>query len=337
MERKEELGFVTSRSGSLIVIDTGYLGIWSNNQPPMLPEGDLESAEALQKANSFIDLHIVGAHAELAGQMLEMSCHPLYVFDQPRDHQELQSKLVELTQNHDLDARFEVISPRIPHRKRVDLALEQNGAGEIQFHGVPAVAVKDVPISQRLRVMGERMPPQEQDRWRRVLIECRPQIPISQSEKIGYVGVDYARLLIADVDALGAWQHERSLDGMADFLFWGRDADQLAEKFSAPLIHKNEFGWINLPEHEAAERGFAIEQYCEGSGLKLATDFRPHSHHWQVMTPTRKSPTESGMAEIAGVTVCNFMTTWGDGLFEVHRDLSAAGELVQLRIELAHV
>ena len=39
------------------------------------------------------------------------------------------------------------------------------------------------------------------------------------------------------------------------------------------------------------------------------------------------------MTEVEGVKVCNFMTTWGDGVFEVHRDLGNSGELVQIRIE----
>jgi hypothetical protein len=36
MPDREQLGFVTCPSGVLIVIDTGYLGIWSHDQPPML-------------------------------------------------------------------------------------------------------------------------------------------------------------------------------------------------------------------------------------------------------------------------------------------------------------
>jgi len=51
------------------------------------------------------------------------------------------------------------------------------------------------------------------------------------------------------------------------------------------------------------------------------------------MRATRITPTESGMADVGGVTVCNFMTTWGDGVFEVYRDLSNLDELVQIRIE----
>jgi ribosomal protein S28E/S33 len=32
--------------------------------------------------------------------------------------------------------------------------------------------------------------------------------------------------------------------------------------------------------------------------------------------------------------MCNFMTTWGDGVFDVYRDTGTSGELVQIRIEL---
>jgi len=48
------------------------------------------------------------------------------------------------------------------------------------------------------------------------------------SEKVEHVGVDYARMLIADFDVLGAWHHGDSLDGLADFVFWGGDAEQVA-------------------------------------------------------------------------------------------------------------
>jgi hypothetical protein len=335
MATREEIGFVTSRSGVLIVIDTGYLGIWSHDRPPTLPDGVLSSEEATERSNSFIDLLIVGPDAERAGRMLAMSCHPLYVFDQPPEHGELQHKLSELARIHNLDADLRVISPRIAHRRRVDLALEQGGTGAMQFHGVPAVVVGDVPIARPLRVLGERMPQPEQDRWRCVFVQCRHQTPIVRSEKVGDVGVDYARLLIADVDALGVWQHERSLDGLADFVFWGRDADQAAGKLASPPVQNEGYGWKDLPEEIAKERGLAVEAYRDQKGLKFATDYRPHSHHWRVMEPSRISPTESGTTEIAGVTVLNFMTTWGDGVFAVHRDLSATGELVQLRIELA--
>jgi hypothetical protein len=53
------------------------------------------------------------------------------------------------------------------------------------------------------------------------------------------------------------------------------------------------------------------------------------------MKPIRENdPTESSTTEIGNEKVCNFMTTWGDGLFQVFRDLDNAGQLVQIRIEM---
>ncbi len=145
--------------------------------------------------------------------------------------------------------------------------------------------------------------------------------------------MDYARLLIADFEVLGAWHHEDSLDGLADFVFWGRDAEKAALSLNAPALSATEFGWTNLPVDTVQECGVAVEEHKRTNSSKLATDFRPHSHHWHVMRDPKTSPTESGMTDVDGVQVCNFMTTWGDGIFEVHRDLGNSDELVQVRIE----
>jgi hypothetical protein len=331
----EELGFVTIRSGVLLVIDTGYLGIWSHDRAPSLRDGSLNSAQAIENANSFVDLKIEGADAEHAGRFLGMSPHPLYVFDQPADHHELQAKLKALSQQHKLDASFRVISPRIAHRKRAALALERGGAGEIQFHGVPAVAIGGIPTNCRIAVLGERMAAPDHFQWRTVFLQWRKETSITRSDKIGNVGVDYARLLVADIDAVGMWKHEESLDGLADFVFWGRDAADVAKRIRAPEPAEGNFDWTDLREKDAIKRGAEVRRYVEQKNLRVADDYRPHSHHWQVMKGARDSSTESGMAEIGGMTVCNFMTTWGDGLFEVYRDMNEAGDLVQVRIEFS--
>jgi hypothetical protein len=111
MPGREQLGFVTCPSGVLTVIDTGYLGMWSHDQPPMLPDGALDTEEATARANIAVDLHAVGADAEQAGRMLEMSWHPLFIYDQPPDHPELDKKLADIVSQHGLNAHFEVISP----------------------------------------------------------------------------------------------------------------------------------------------------------------------------------------------------------------------------------
>jgi hypothetical protein len=330
----EQLGVVTTRSGVLIVIDTGDLSLWSHDHKPVLPADVLDTEEATARANSFVDLKIVGPDAERAGRVLDMSWHPLYVYDQPPDHLDVRNKFEEVVRQNRLNACLEVIAERVPHRTRVNLAIQQgNGAGEVQFHGIWSVAVSGVPTGRPISVLAERSE-SVKDRWHRVVIACRPQMRIGRSERVGIVAVDYARLLIADVDALAAWQHEESSDGLADYLFWGHDAHLVASAVGAPQLESGEYGWLNLPVEVAQERGLAVEGYSDEHSVKVAGEYRPHSDHWRVMTLTRTSETESATIELAGTKVCNFMTTWGDGLFEVHRDLSEFGELVQIRIEM---
>lgn len=208
-----------------------------------------------------------------------MSWNALFVYDQPPDHPELVQKLQDVVRKHHFDARFEVISPRIPHRQRISQALEYGpGAGEVQFHGVWAAVVSGVSVGESLPVLGERMSPPDQSNWKRVLVRCNSD-SISRSEEVGHVGVDYARLLIADFDVLGVWHHQDALDGLADFVFWGRDAERAAQSIDAPRLSATEFGWTNLPLEQAEERGVAVEEHKRTNNLKFATSFRPHSHH----------------------------------------------------------
>ncbi len=48
------------------------------------------------------------------------------------------------------------------------------------------------------------------------------------------------RVQSQDVDVLGAWKHEESLDGLANYLFWGRDAEQIATAVEAPRVEEKD-------------------------------------------------------------------------------------------------
>jgi hypothetical protein len=206
------------------------------------------------------------------------------------------------------------------------LAAEQLATWMVVCGGVP----RDRP----LRVIGARLGRGRFARcWDWVAVECGAG-EIASSEPLGEATVDFARLLWIDRRGVDAWEHERSLDGKADFVFWGRDAEALAAELDAPAIDEG-YGWIDLDVVECITRGTRAEELKVARGWRLATDFRPHSHHYLTLAQQRTTPTESGTIDVGGSPVCQFHTTWGDGVFPVFADRDAAGALVRVRVQLA--
>jgi hypothetical protein len=333
-----ELGRIVCPTGKLLIVDAGYLDMWCHDRDPVVPRRALSSDDAARRANAALDYEIVGPDAERAGLLFDRQWHPRFLFDIPEGGEEpLAAKFAEIIGAHGLHASIQRLPKRVSHRRRVDLALERGrGAGEIQMHGVPAVAIGDVPAGE-LRVHGEPMPNGDPDelRMRRVVVACR-DLPVERSERVGLVGIDWARLIVADVDALGLWKHHAPLDGKADFAFWGRDAERVAEKFAANRIEDNAFGWKDLDVDDAEKRVDEVRSFIERNKLLAATDYRPHSHHYVLMQQVRASERFYGSGEVVlgDARACGFQTSWGDGLFEVHRDLDASGRLVSIRIEM---
>jgi len=181
-------------------------------------------------------------------------------------------------------------------------------------------------------VFAEAMPPGlDQGRWRRIYVEIDADAEIASSEIIGWAGVDWARLMFADVDALGDWHHNKALDGMADCVFWGQDEEPLAQALGAPRLDDG-FGWLNLPVGYARQRVRTVED-ARMNGWKVAVDFRPHSHHWQLMRQVRASASQSGTVELGAAKLCGFMTSWGDAIFNTMVERDAVGRLVRLTID----
>jgi hypothetical protein len=69
------------------------------------------------------------------------------------------------------------------------------------------------------------------------------------------------------------------------------------------------------------------------NGWKVAVDFRPHSHHWQLMRQVRAATSESGTVELGAAKLCGFMASWGDGIFDILAERDAAGRLARLTID----
>ncbi|MEP7342230.1 MAG: hypothetical protein ABI977_31160 [Acidobacteriota bacterium] len=335
----ECLGEVTTPSGTLLVIDTGTLNLWSHDRVPLIEVGTLSNPRAEELANSAVDLMIEGPDAITAGQSFNRQWDPRFLYDIPAEGLPMMKSLFEqCVQGQGLTASLKEMAVRIPHRQRVDRAVEWGkGHGEVQYHGLTAPVVGGLPPDQAMKVYGVRMNhPDLQDRWRWVWLEVCSGMPTVKRQPVGHVAVDWARLMFADVDALGQWMHEEPLDGKGDFLFWGRDSSIAASATQAPQLAEG-YGWLDLPLDEAAELGLKVEEIREQQRLKFITDFRPHSHHYFVMRQVRSERTGSGVIDVGGARMCVFMTSWGDGFYPVICDYGEKGQLLRVRIELGNL
>jgi len=156
--------------------------------------------------------------------------------------------------------------------------------------------------------------------------------------------VDEARLIVADADALGSWVHDRPLDGLADVAFWGADKLQIASTMGAARLQPHQhqrpdqapLGWTDMPAAEAEVRYQAVRKYRDEHGLKVRVDYRPHSHHHELMLQVDRTPTESGTVKMGDAELCGFMTSWGDGIFDILREHDAEGRFVRLTLDLVN-
>jgi hypothetical protein len=340
--KPELLGSITTPSGAVFVVDMGFLELWCHDRPPVMPPGILDP-EGTENANAGADFRIDGPDAEKCGRHWDRQWHPLYHFDIPRhglDH--VRKSFAEFIAKHGYDAKLTKLRARVTHRQRIADALEHGqGTGQVFFQGIEGFAISGLPTNTTMQVTGEMMGGHDsvvKDRWRWVNLEVRPGRKVASSAQAGRVIVDRSRLMFADIDALGAWKHDEPIDGKADLLFWGRDAKAAAKVAKAPQVPSPDpgvmYGWEDLPDEEARRKGGLVWQAKEKHKWVFALDYRPHSHHWEVMRQVRASQTESGTLDVGGATICGFMTSWGDGVYPVVVERDAAGELVRVRLQL---
>ncbi|HSH23299.1 MAG TPA: hypothetical protein VK975_04470 [Acidimicrobiales bacterium] len=334
----ESLGSVTCPSGDVFVFDFGLLRLWSGDRPPVL-DGDVVPPEVAAQANASDDFEISGRDAVTVAAALDLAAvKGRYAFDLPDHGESLSERVATICQERSLHARVQRIG-RMPHRRRLERLLDDDPTGaEVPFHGVWGVAVRGVPRSRSLPVLGRRMDDDGPDagRWHSVWVLCDERPPVSSIEA-GYVLVDEARLMFADPRALDLWRNDEALDGLADLEFWGRDAVAAADVTGASPVdasQSNVFGWLDRPVAEVVRLARQLEELRSDAALKFVIDFRPHDHHHQMLRLARTTPTEAGTITLDGFLVTGLFTTWGDGAFPVYRDVAADGSLCRIRVEL---
>ena len=316
-----ELGVITVPSGILVMTDMGYLGSWSGSASPSRVPDQITDPELRASIAAAQDFRLVGRDAEPAARVVDLQSLT-YLYDIPRHGvPTIVARYEEAIKKHGFDATLEPEPSRVPHRERARRAAAAGG-GDFIIDGVSSVAVGGIPTTRPLQVLGRRHDYGEGvgPRWSDVTIEIGEDQTSNSRARLGLIGVDWARIIVIDVEALGYWVHERSLDGLADVAYWGRDASAARAAFGGDELEDRTTGWSNLPEAEALELAVRIEQWHRGPNRKLVVDYRPHSHDYQVMQQIRRGAEFGvGSIEVGRARAVAFHTSWGDGVYPVYR------------------
>ena len=196
----------------------------------------------------------------------------------------------------------------------------------------PALVTCEVP-AKKLPVFGRRVGAGRfADSWDYVAVRLSPE-QVTSTRKLGEAGVDFARLMIIDHAALDAWVHEDSLDGKGDLMFWGRDAALAARRITAPPTTEG-YGWTNLTVAAATAKWDQLERVKAENHWLLASDLRPHSHHFHALAAARARKQGVGTVAVGGAQALLFFTSWGDGVFPIYLDSDADDRPVQIRVQL---
>jgi hypothetical protein len=197
----------------------------------------------------------------------------------------------------------------------------------------PAIITVAAPSDRPLAVVGQRLGVGRFAAcWDHVAVELG-EGRITAAHRLGEAGVDFARLLAIDHAALDHWQHEDSLDGKADVVFWGRDDGELARAMNAGRLAEG-WGWLNLTTAQAEAKADDAARRKATARLLLTIEHRPHSHHHAALAALRASPSGSGAVEVGGSRACLFATSWGEGVFPVYLDVDGDGTPVRVRVQL---
>jgi hypothetical protein len=324
------LGEVDVPSGILLVLDPGLGRFWRHDGDPRSP--NLADAEC-------VDLGIMGPDAESAERAYYREFLPGSLFDVPVDDVDRTREYVAaFVAERGFDARAEVLARRIPHTERAKLAVDAGGgAGVVTYNDLWAVAVAGLPVDRPLPVVATPMPDGEfAGRWRSIDVVVDPQAEVARTQTVKGVMVDHGQLMCVDLDAMGEFRMGESHDGLADFVFWGADAADLATKVGARSLTENEFGWADAPIAAIGAHAERTQQLIAEEDLQVAVDYRPHDNLERLNTQVRTNKTRAGTLTLGGARACGFDNRWGDLLFTLASDLDAAGGLVRVRLDVGN-
>ena len=321
-DEEVELGYVTVPSGTLVITDMGYLGSWSGSRPPSSVPPEITDPDLRASVVAAQDFRVVGRDAESAARAIDLQSLT-FLYDIPRHGvATMLARFKETVDRHGFDARLEAEHTRVSHRERARRAAAAGGA-DFTVDGVWSVAIGHLPEDRPLKVVGHKHDygTGVGERWVDVTVVVAGGLEASARRRVGQIGVDWARIILIDADALGFWVHEDALDGRADVAYWGRDVDLARVSLGGDRLEDGTFGWKDQPAAEALVIATRAERWRSDSNRRLMVDYRPHSHHHEVMEQIRRGNEFGvGAIDIGGARAVAFHTSWGDGVFPVFRE-----------------
>ena len=108
-------------------------------------------------------------------------------------------------------AQLRAFDRQVPHRERARRAIAEGDPGFL-VHGVAVVAVGGLPTYRPLLVTADRT---DDGDWAHIRVRVSSEAVVG-TRALGGIGIDRARFVFADADALSAWEHDKPIDGLAE-------------------------------------------------------------------------------------------------------------------------
>lgn len=213
MPERYELGSIKCPSEILVVLDVGYLWLWSGSSAPQPHFDGSEDAKTQAAIQSMRDYRIVGPDAVRTAEIANMIAinSSRFIYDLPEPGRDaLLARINDAAYRNGLDAHVEQEVSRVPHRVRAQRAAHLGG-GDFFMEGPLVVALGGIP-NHPLPVTAERIDfgGNVGSRWGEVTVTVKAG-RAQGSQLVGYFGVDYGMALLGDLDALGDGRIEGDL------------------------------------------------------------------------------------------------------------------------------